>query len=563
MSEKWWDMSDDELDDLFREASDKVDVPFDSSAFNKLRQKIDSQPEAPKGFKKRWLLLLVGLFMLVGVGLVYRFTRSNEDGLVNKNEAVIDKSLENVDRKNNTLDSDNQNVTTKSAIEKTDKISTLPSQKTQGITEESISRHTQDLAQKSNDLTEREVNKSEITGSHSQVKKGEQKVAVKGKSNPSYLETQTPTGEAKLSVKGTAKQSVVDVTSTDNQIKAEEKSVITEREKEITISENSVTKNENLNSLEKTKLFSESPDNQTVENFSIQKNNLEKGNWRSKNKKQVYSSNSKTNGLFQSIEGQNIYVPKAEESLIQKENPTEESVIKTDFFGVDYLENKNTKSLITDVQPTEIQPYIDSLPRKIFTPKFSRFGVRLALAPDISTTETNYSLPLGSAFGILFEYRLTKRLTLQSGLSYSTKKYNGSFDDYHNFENTWPKFFATKPTSVDGGCTIIDVPINLRLNIFQKPKTTWFISSGLSTYIMPTEVYTYNLNANPIKTVSWSDGTKYNWTVFNLSMGFEKQFSKHLYFQVEPYLKSPLKGLGRGGLNLYSSGLLFSTKYEF
>jgi hypothetical protein len=42
-----------------------------------------------------------------------------------------------------------------------------------------------------------------------------------------------------------------------------------------------------------------------------------------------------------------------------------------------------------------------------------------------------------------------------------------------------------------------------------------------------------------------------------------KQFSKHLYFQVEPYLKTPLSGIGRGGLNLYSSGLLFSTKYEF
>jgi hypothetical protein len=558
MSEKWWDMSDDDLDDLFREASDKVDVPFDSSAFNKLRQKIDPQPEATKGFKKRWLLLLVGLFLLVGVGLVYRFTSSKESSLANKNEGVTDKSL---DRKNNRLGSDNQNVTT----EPTDKISAFSSQKTQETTEELTSKSSQDLAQKSNDLTKQKVNNSsvEVTDTHSKTNANEQKVAVKGKSNQSYLETQTTTGEAKLSVKGKVKQSTFEGTSTDNQTKAEGKSIVIEREKEVAISENNITKNEDLNSSEKTKSFSENPDNQTVESFSIQKNNLEKGNWKSKNKKQVYSSNSKTKGLFQPIEGQNIYVPKVEESLIQKENPTEESVIKTNFFGVDYLASKDTKSLVTNVQPTEIQPYIDSLPRKTATPKFSRFGVRLAIAPDISSTETNYALPLGSAFGILFEYRLTKRLTLQSGLSYSIKKYNGSFDDYHNFENTWPKFFATKPTSVDGGCTIIDVPINLRLNIFQKPKTTWFISSGLSTYIMPTEVYTYILNSTVLKTVSWSDGTKYNWTVFNLSLGFEKQFSKHLYFQVEPYLKSPLKGLGRGGLNLYSSGLLFSTKYEF
>jgi hypothetical protein len=563
MSEKWWDMSDDELDDLFRDASDKVDVPFDSSAFNKLRQKIDSQPEAIKGFKKRWLLPLAGLFLLAGLGLVYRFTSSNEDGLVNKNETVIDKSIENIDRKNNTLSFDNQQVTTKSTAEKTDENLSLPSQKTQGVTEESISRHTQDLAQKSNDLTEREVNKSEVIGTHSQVKTGEQKVAVKGKSNPSYLETQATTGEPKLSVKGKVKQSAIEVTSTDNQIKAEEKSIVTEREKKIAFSKNNITKNENANLPDQTKIYTQNSENQSVENFSFQKNNVVKDNWKSKNKKQVYSSNSKTNGLFQPIEGQNIYVPKAEESLLPKENTSEETVTKTNFFGVDYLANKATKSLVTNVQPTEIQPYIDSLPRKTVSPKFSRFGVRLALAPDINSTESTYSTPLGSSFGILFEYKLSKKFILQTGVTFSNKKYNGSFDDYHNFANTWTKFFTSKPTSVNGQCTVIDIPINLRMNVFQKTNQMWFVSTGVSTYIMPTEGYTYNFSWGAPKTVEWSDNGKYNWSILNFSVGFEKQFSKHLYFQVEPYLKTPLSGLGRGGLNLYSSGLLFSTKYSF
>jgi hypothetical protein len=51
--------------------------------------------------------------------------------------------------------------------------------------------------------------------------------------------------------------------------------------------------------------------------------------------------------------------------------------------------------------------------------------------------------------------------------------------------------------------------------------------------------------------------------MMNFSVGFEKQMSKRLNFQIEPYLKTPLKNLGRGGVNLYSSGVLFSTKYEF
>jgi hypothetical protein len=97
MSEKWWDMSDDELDDLFREASDKVEVPFKSSSFDKLRQKIDIQrtPEPPKGYKKRWLVLLAGLFLMVGVGLVYRSV-SKKQGLVIDSKGIIQRRLQEI-----------------------------------------------------------------------------------------------------------------------------------------------------------------------------------------------------------------------------------------------------------------------------------------------------------------------------------------------------------------------------------------------------------------------------------------------------------------------------------
>ena len=75
MSEKWWDMSDDELDDLFREASDKAEIPFDSSALDKLRQKIDfkQMPQPQQGFKRRWVAL-AGLLIFVGVALLYTFS---------------------------------------------------------------------------------------------------------------------------------------------------------------------------------------------------------------------------------------------------------------------------------------------------------------------------------------------------------------------------------------------------------------------------------------------------------------------------------------------------------
>jgi hypothetical protein len=275
--------------------------------------------------------------------------------------------------------------------------------------------------------------------------------------------------------------------------------------------------------------------------------------------------NSKTDELFQPIEGQNIYLPKAEESLIPKENITEETMVKTNFFGVDYLANKDTKSLLTDVQPTEIQPYIDSLPRKTATPKFSRFGVRLALAPDFSSIENMSTLSLGGSIGLLFEYRISKKLTFQTGLIYSSKAYNGEYDYYHNW--TFPsRSHPTKPDDVQGKCKIVDLPINLRMNVFQKPQQTWFVGLGVSSYWVLNDDYTFYYDPTtptPPRQVSWADGTKFYWSALNFSAGWEKQISKHLSFQIEPYLKTPLKGVGRGGVKLYSSGLLFSTKYEF
>ena len=57
--------------------------------------------------------------------------------------------------------------------------------------------------------------------------------------------------------------------------------------------------------------------------------------------------------------------------------------------------------------------------------------------------------------------------------------------------------------------------------------------------------------------------SSFYWSTFNLSVGIERKMTKYFTLQVEPFMKTPLVGVGRGLVNLYSSGLLFSTKYEF
>jgi hypothetical protein len=575
MSEKWWDMSDDELDDLFREASDKVEVPFESSSFDKLRQKVDIQrkPEPPKGYKKRWLVLLAGLFLMVGVGLVYRSVSEKQGLVIDSNGNNSTEILGNIDNKNTIQPSKSLSSIPLETIEKEEikKESTLlkPENLPQKL---AISKEQKEkiISTQSSVNTNPPLSVSTQTTGNSLEKSYVRIKAVAKPSVRTYKMAESNLNQSSVQTHTTAKETLITTerssvrTQTTADSKLEQSSVQTQTTAELS---------EKINKTQSqgTSDASDKPVNNgnnifyNTDNQSVVKNNSKREKLKNNEKSQLLNYSTDNQNLLNQLEN------KANTSL---ENKEEEIVNRTNFFDVNYLTNKNIKTLSTDMKATpsiddflrilgEMPFYIDSL---IATPKpikYSKFGVRLAVSPDINSTETVYSSPLGSSFGFLIEYRLSRKFILQTGVTYSIKKYNSSFDDYHNFAEKWRTVFPSKPTSVDGKCTIIDIPINLRMNVFQKNKQTWFLSTGVSTYIMPTEGASYNFAWGPPKGVDWNDNTKYNWSTLNFSLGFEKQFTKHIFFQIEPYLKSPLTGIGRGGINLKSSGLLFSTKYEF
>ena len=245
---------------------------------------------------------------------------------------------------------------------------------------------------------------------------------------------------------------------------------------------------------------------------------------------------------------------------IQEKPIEQEIILKTDFYNVDFLSNKGTKTLPIHVE-SESPTYVDALTIVMKQPKFFRFGVRLAIAPEINSIEKmETSAVMGSMFALLLEYRLTKKLTLQTGINYSKKKYTGDFEYYR----AWTNGTATKPLTVDGTCSVVDIPINLRLNAFQTSRNTFFVSGGVSSYLMSDEIYIYNYASGPPKVRDWTgNSSSFYWSTLNLSAGIERKMTKHFTLQVEPFMKTPLVGVGRGLVNLYSSGLLFSTKYEF
>lgn len=198
------------------------------------------------------------------------------------------------------------------------------------------------------------------------------------------------------------------------------------------------------------------------------------------------------------------------------------------------------------------------------------FSIRFALSPDLSAVGLhNFARP-GTNVGLLLEYRLAPRWSVQAGALWSTKVYNAQPGDY-----TWPAhtYLKVKPISVDGRCNMIDVPLNVRYDLVLRPRadgrqpSRWFASAGVTSYVILNEQYNFNY-ARPydpdisISENNISSSSRYGFSQLNVSAGYERAFSRRLSWQVEPFIKVPLKGVGFYKINLLSTGAFVSLRYK-
>ncbi len=219
----------------------------------------------------------------------------------------------------------------------------------------------------------------------------------------------------------------------------------------------------------------------------------------------------------------------------------------------------------------QAEPAVENTARPI---RERGLSIRVVWSPDLSAVGIkNFTRP-GTNYGFLTEYRFSKRLSVQAGLIQSKKVYTATPDQY-----AWPtnwKWYVT-PLGVDGQCKMLDIPINVRYDFALRPMDAsglpakrgparWFVSSGVTTYIMQQEKYDY-VYENPedprIRNRSWSGKTgRYSFSTLNLSVGYERPIGRRLAWQVEPFVKMPLKGVGQFKINLLSTGAFLSLRYR-
>jgi hypothetical protein len=189
-----------------------------------------------------------------------------------------------------------------------------------------------------------------------------------------------------------------------------------------------------------------------------------------------------------------------------------------------------------------------------------QFAISVLAAPDLNGVGSFQQSKLGTNVGLLFSAGVSKKFTISTGALYSVKPYLTNFEDYHT-----PYQFRENPVNVTADCRMLDIPLNLGYQVYNKQQNKLSIGTGLSSYIMLHEKYTFNYGSTyaygpPGYTVPKS--SKYFFGVLNLNATYDRQLNSKVGISVQPYLKLPLTNIGYSQVKLQSTGVAVGLKWN-
>lgn len=221
------------------------------------------------------------------------------------------------------------------------------------------------------------------------------------------------------------------------------------------------------------------------------------------------------------------------------------------------------KAVHADGENPSLAPQQGPVPLK--RDNISSFSLGILAGPDLSSAGSISRLQSpGFTLGLQAEYHITSRLSLRTGIQHSTVRYNAGAGEYNPPSGYWPGDVAATRTAAE--CSLIDIPMNLKYEVFQLKNSRFFASTGINSYIMLNEKYrfdyTYNDDNLPQE---WNEktGTGYWLSNATISFGYELDMHSKWSLTAEPFLKMPIRGVGWGDVDLFSTGTVIGLNYKF
>lgn len=320
----------------------------------------------------------------------------------------------------------------------------------------------------------------------------------------------------------------------------------------------------------------------TNEKKAIEKNNINPVQVKSINNKPVFSSVKNKNQ--NTIAASDDDFPKNEMKQTTEKTNNTSAINHDDVSKNTTIENK---SVIT---PREKENRVDvekSFPKKEITKETSmsknekvagknepgktkklshgfanNFGVSVSAGPDISGVQANKIGKLTLAYGAGFSYAINKKFSMRTGFYLSKKIYSVSPNDYRLPPGSSGNYEYLE--NIDANCNVYEIPLKLDYSFEKIKNHSWFVSTGLSSYLMKKETYDYYYKtpAGVIYNKDWSisNKNKHFFSVLDISGGYQYSLNKQFSIIAEPYINIPLTGIGAGKVKLNSGGILFTIK---
>ncbi len=184
-----------------------------------------------------------------------------------------------------------------------------------------------------------------------------------------------------------------------------------------------------------------------------------------------------------------------------------------------------------------------------------QFAMTVLAAPDLNGVGSFGQGKLGSNFGLLFSAGVFKKLTLSTGVLYSVKPYAEGGEDYPGH------VLPATPLNIIADCRMLDIPINLGYQLYNKHQNKISVGTGLSSYIMLHESYTFNY-AYYSSNYTVPNSSGYFFGVLNLNATYEHQINSKVGISFQPYVKLPLTNLGYSQVRLQTTGVAIGLNWN-
>jgi hypothetical protein len=190
-----------------------------------------------------------------------------------------------------------------------------------------------------------------------------------------------------------------------------------------------------------------------------------------------------------------------------------------------------------------------------------QFALTVMGAPDINGVNSFQQTKTGTNVGLLFSVGFNK-LTVTTGVTYSYKPYNVIANSSYQIGGYT---FRNNSTNVLADCRMLDIPINIDYQLFNKNQNKISIGTGISSYIMLKESYSYeyaNAYGQGSRNFNIASPGKYLFGIMNLQATYTRQVNAKVGVSVQPYFKLPLGEVGASEVKLQSAGVAIGLSWN-